>query len=249
MAVFALHDVDLFAGGARLACVTNQVMVKAEADELDATTFCAGGWTVPIAGRKSAELSASGPQDFAAAAVGDPMLLDEWQAANGGIGSVMNLAAVPIGGTEGNVAYFCDGVFLGYAPLDGAVSDLGVWDGNWKGRGALVRGVLASQATVTASGNGTGHNLGAVSASQRVSASFHALTAGGTTPSITVRLESDDNGGFTTPTTRATFAAQTTRGGQFTAVLGPITDTFWRLAWTVSGTTPSFQLRGLIGIQ
>jgi hypothetical protein len=164
------------------------------------------------------------------------------------LGAAHTVAAIPIGGVEGSAGYFTQGVFLGYTPIEGEVGDLAMQQGSWRGRTPLVRGTLTSVATVTASGNGTGFQLGPVAATQRVWAAVHFLTAGGTTPSITARVESDDNAGFTTPTTQITFTAATAKGGQFASLLGPVTDTYWRCAWTVSGTTPSFQVRALIGI-
>ena len=48
---------------------------------------------------------------------------------------------------------------------------------------------------------------------------------------------------------RVTFTAQTAKGAQFSSAVGAITDTYWRALWTVSGTSPPFQTRVVIGIQ
>lgn len=249
MAAFVLTDVELLWGQARLACVANQAAVMAESSEQDATTFCSGGWTTLVAGRDSATISAAGPQDFAAAAVGTPHLLDEAVAAAGGIGAIMPFSAVPLDAGETSVAYATNAVLLGYTPVDATPGELAVQQANWKSVSALVRGVYATKATITATGTGTIHNFGAVTATQRIWAAVHFLTAQGTTPSITVRVESAPTVGFAAPTTRATLTAQTGRGAQWVSALGPVTDTFWRLAWTVSGTTPSFDVRGVLAIQ
>jgi hypothetical protein len=67
---------------------------------------------------------------------------------------------------------------------------------------------------------------------------------------MTLRVESDDNAGFTSATTRLTLTAMTARGGQWASLVGPVaTDTYWRAAWTVSGTSPSLVTRVCIGIQ
>jgi hypothetical protein len=112
----------------------------------------------------------------------------------------------------------------------------------------LIRGTVDTASTIAATGSSTGAQLGAVSATQRVWAVVHFLTAGGTTPSITVKVQSDNNSGFTSPTDRITFTAATTKGGQFGSAVGAITDDYWRATWTVSGTNPSFQTRIIIGI-
>lgn len=159
-------------------------------------------------------------------------------------------SAVPTGAVEGAAAYFTIGAMaLGYTPLEGAVGELGKWSGQWRSRYPLVRGVLASSAVVTATGTGTVHQLGAVGAAQRIWCAAHVLSAAGTTPSVTVAVQSDDNSGMTTPTTRATLSAITTRGSATASAVGAITDTYWRASWTVSGTGPVFGLRVLLGIQ
>ena len=64
--------------------------------------------------------------------------------------------------------------------------------------------------------------------------SEEALTAPGST--LDVIVESDDNAGFTTPTTRITFTQVTTTPISYLSSLaGSVTDTYWRMKWTISG--------------
>lgn len=93
----------------------------------------------------------------------------------------------------------------------------------------------------------SGVNLGALTAGKVAAFCVQVVDPPGITgtgtPTITLRIESDDNSGFTSAVTRATFTARTTAGGQILEIDGdttPISDTYWRLAWTVSGTTPGF---------
>ena len=65
---------------------------------------------------------------------------------------------------------------------------------------------------------------------------------------LNMSVQSDDNSGFTTATTRLTFTAATTRSGEYKSAAGPITDTYWRLSYSVSGTTPSVAFAVAIGI-
>jgi hypothetical protein len=101
---------------------------------------------------------------------------------------------------------------------------------------------------LTGTGSGTGFQLGSVSASQKLYAGLHVLDVQGTgTPTITVTIQSDDNAGFTSATTRVTFNAMTAIGAQYaTPVAGAITDDRWRASWTISGTSPQF--KGLVWI-
>lgn len=251
MAQFALLDVDLHAGTSStaldLACFSNSVSVTTDVSMVMATTFCSGGWEEQIAGLRSTTWTASGPTDMATATASQTSAVDEVLAV--GLGGDYVLSAVPTGGTVGNIAYFTRGTLNSRTVLDGAVGDLATHSVTFAGNQPMVRGVLDTVSTITTSSNSTGTLIGAVSASQRVWAACHFLTAAGTTPSITVKIQSDDNSGFTSATDRITFTAQTAKGAQFSSAVGAITDTYWRALWTVSGTTPSFQTRVVIGVQ
>ncbi len=104
----------------------------------------------------------------------------------------------------------------------------------------LARGQLLHNATRSASGNGSAWQLGALSATQRLVAALHILTADGTTPSLTVKVQSDDNSGFTSATDRITFSAKDAIGYDWGSVSGAITDDYWRASFSISGTLPSF---------
>lgn len=111
-----------------------------------------------------------------------------------------------------------------------------------------VRGyLLKEQGAVSATGAiGTGVQIGAASATQYLYASLHLLGAAGT--SITVVLESDDNAGFSSATTRGTFGPLTASGGNWlTPVLGAITDTYYR--FRVTAITGTWTVAGAAGIQ
>lgn len=101
-----------------------------------------------------------------------------------------------------------------------------------------VRGtVLMKQAAVSTTGaKGTAANAGAVGADQRLFAGLVLMGTAGT--SITAVLESDSDNTFASATTRVTFGPLTAVGGNWaTPVVGPITDTWWRLRVTaVTGT-------------
>lgn len=64
------------------------------------------------------------------------------------------------------------------------------------------------------------------------------------TANITFILESDDNGSFTSATTRATSSTFSSADDLWVApVPGPITDDYWRVRYTITGTgTASFRV-------
>ena len=45
-----------------------------------------------------------------------------------------------------------------------------------------------------------------------------------------------------------TLTAATAAGSELVSLAGPLTDTFYRVDWTISGTTPSFSFAVVVGI-
>ena len=243
-----LKNVRIFAGGADLTSRSNKVEIGPEVEEKDVTTFGdvdANGdlWKAVLGGLASAKISAGGFWE-----AGDPSMVDDdaW-AALGGAGP---FTVVPRGtGAPGDIAYSTNLVRSNYQLL-GSVGDVAPWQQSGSSTSPLVRGVsLHPPGTArTATGTGAAVQHVAVPSGKYLYASLHVLSAAGTTPSLTVKVQSDDNSGMTSPTDRITFAAATTRGAQWMVLGGPITDTYYRLSWTITGTTPSFLFVGAVGI-
>lgn len=249
MAAFALTDTSIYAGALDASCFGNTVELTMDGETVDATTFCSGGWRVMIPGLETWSASFGGPQDLAATTAANTNTPDEVYQLT--VGSSYPLMFVPAGAAEGSVAYGSNGQLNMYVPLTGSIGDLAEHNTQWgpaTTNQPLVRGVLAAKQTLTVSANGPGHSLGTVSASQRLYAGIHFLTAGGTSPSCTAIVESDFGTSFASPVTVMTFTAAIGRGAQWASVPGPISDDNFRFKFTVSGTSPSFQVRGFIGI-
>lgn len=152
----------------------------------------------------------------------------------------------PTNGAEGDICYFGKSISVSYTAF-GQVGEAAPFDISAEGNGKLVRGNVLKIGTVTTSGNSTAQNLGAVLATQYLYGQVHCFAATGT--NITIKIQSDDNSGFSSPIDRITFTALTTPGFQFAApVTGAITDNYWRAIWTVTGTTPSFDIAVAMGI-
>lgn len=115
--------------------------------------------------------------------------------------------------------------------------------------GDVIAGTVVDYSTYTASGNSAGQNLGAVSANQKLYCVLHVLEASGTTPTLNGIIQSDTDVGFASPITRATFSQATTYGAQWIEVDGAITDTWYRASFTIGGTTPSFKVAIVLGVQ
>jgi hypothetical protein len=240
-----LLNVRTFAAGVDLTGASNKVEISAEVEDKDATNYASQGWKEVLGGLGSAELSAEGQWE-----AGDPSKVDD--ASWSHLGSVIpwsvsanNAAAV------GDLAYLVSALRSDYKLFD-AVGEVAPWSGTAKSAWPLVRGQFGHPPGTarTATGTGTGLNLGAVPEGKRLYAALHVLSVSGTTPSITARVESSVDNTFASPTTRLTFTAATAAGGQALRTDGTaITDTWWRLGWTISGSTPSFLFAASLGIQ
>jgi hypothetical protein len=93
--------------------------------------------------------------------------------------------------------------------------------------------------TITATGNGTGVDVGAATICRGLVVTASAV--GGTTPSITINFQtSPDNSSWTT---QASYTAITANGTQ-TKTFSPL-ERYARLSWTVTGTTPTFTINAV----
>jgi hypothetical protein len=243
MAKFVLQNVRLFAGAADLTTVNNQVALSAEAESKETTAFVATGdaWHEEISGIKSASLTASGQWEATDASKVD----DD---AFGNLGSVGAVSVCPATAADGSLAWLTQYNRRQYQLL-GAVGDVAPWSWQAQGSWPLVRGaVLHGPTARTATGTGTSVQLGAVSATQRLYVALHVFSVSGTTPSLTVAIQSDNATGFPSAATVTTLTAATAIGSQITRVSGPITDDWFRVSYTISGTTPSFLFAVTAGI-
>lgn len=225
--------------GLDLSNSLNQVVLDHSADALDSTAL---GHTTRR--RKGGLLtSVLGAAGFFEAAEPDASLF-------AAAGAADKPVTVSYSQTPGNVAYFMKAMLGEYEPFGGGVGELAGFSLNaGVSSERLVRGTLMELITSGATANGTGRQLGQVLAAQKMYAALHVLSVAGTTPSLTVTIQSDDNAGFTTPTNRIVLSAATAVGSQFASVAGAITDTYWRAIWTISGTAPSFRFAVALGIQ
>ena len=232
MAAYANVDISYIVGDLEVACNAKSVTVSSEFSELDTTPLCVSdGWTTCIAGLGTSSFNASLMADVVTLGLDDTM----W----GYLGTAAIPQSLSIGSADGSVTYFMRGIATQYTPIEGAVGELAVSSLSGKSStGKLVRGVRIHppSATRTTTGNGAAHLIGALSAAQTMFAALHVLERTGTI-SVTVKVQSDDNSGFTTPTDRiTTFTAATARGYQWGSVAGAVTDTYWRCVYTVTGS-------------
>ena len=244
MANFAYTDLSILVDNIELAGHAKSFSLTNEVAQLDTTSLASNGWTTSIGGLKSGSVNIEFMQDVADGSV-DATLYP-----------LLGTASVPksvcLGSADGSPAYLLKSIPLTYTPVQGAVGELamGTISGS-SSTGPVIRGKLLHPSNVsrTSSSTGTGRQLGAVSATQSVYAALHVISASGTSPTLDVIVQSDDNAGFTSPTTRLTFTQATGKTSQIVSTAGAITDDYWRVSYTIGGSaTPTFAFAVTCGI-
>lgn len=238
MAENIMRDHKIWFDGRDLTGAMNSLALEYGADMVEVTAF---GDTARnrLGGLKSVTASLDGFYDP------DPVDADLF-AAIASSDKPFSVAVPPA--AEGDVAYTVLAVSGEYSP-GAPVGDAFGFSFGMESNSPLVRGTLMHNATRTTSADGTARQLGAVADGQSLFAALHVLTAGGTAPTLDVTIESDDAMGFASPATRITFDQATAIGGQWKSLAGPLTDDWFRVAWSVGGTAPSFQFVVVLGIQ
>jgi hypothetical protein len=247
VALFSAINVTTYAGPYDMTTDTNKLSVSGLAAELDSTVFVPptdanSGWRTRIGGLKDVEVGVEGFWQSGTSQAIDPQAFTN-------LGVADTVLTISPTGVATDPCYIMQADEFAYSIGDqvGAIFPfkLTAKGSNLQG---LVRGQLAAaKQTKSATGAlGSACLLGAPTSTQYVYAVLHVFSAGTT---ITVQVQSDDNSGMTTPTTRGTFTAQTAAGGTWlTRVAGPFAlETYWRL--NISAITGTFSVAGAIGIQ
>lgn len=239
MGSFALVDVTTYIGGYDMTTDMNQISLNLSADEKDSTTFGNGGWRSRVGSHKDISGELAGYWG-----AGTPSVDAEAFANLGVADRVITMTPT---GVEASTAYLWRGEKFGYE-LFGGIGDVTPFSLSLQGSHGqgMARGtLLKARGNVSATG-ATGSAVqitGGVPTGLALHGSFHVFTAGTT---VTAVVESDDNSGFTTPTTRLTFGPLTSSQGVISRLAGPITDTWFRLR--VSAITGTFNVACAIGI-
>jgi hypothetical protein len=234
---FALLNATGWVGGYDFTTDTNKMSADVTRDLQESTTFGSGGWKA----RNACLMDVTGHFEGFWSSTADSEGFSD-------LGTVDRAVTVSPDGLAGSVAYMCQCAKFKYSTF-GSVGDLTPYalDLSGSNSAGMVRGQVAkARGSVSATGAlGSALYLGTVSSTQYVYAAIHIFTAGTT---VTIKLQSDDNSGFTSATDVLTIGPLTTTGGIWMArVAGAKTDTYWRLnATAITGT---FNLAAAIGIQ
>lgn len=205
--------------------------------------FAGGGFMHRAAGLLEGSFKVAGWSEFASGTVGQ-------QFSSASLGTQqLGYVATP-GTAAGDPCVFTRGPLAALSLWSGKVGDASPFMFEVTPDAATVEGYVAAPLTArTATGNGSAVTAAGPTAAQRVYAALQITSASGTTPSLTVKVQSAPASNFASPTDRITFTAANASGWQFSSTsLGAITDGFWRATWTISGTSPSFSFVVLFAI-
>jgi hypothetical protein len=240
MAKQVLTNALIAFGGFNLRSSLNQVGVEYAADAVASDVFSLDTHLF-TGGLKSAAISCAG---FFDAEYPDRELFEKI-----GANTLMTVAPTI---APGDPCYLLDSLHHQYNP-GAQIGQMFGFTLAAAAQAPLLRGTLMEYAAgISANANGTGRQLGTVAAGKSVYCGLHVTAAPGTSPQLTVIVESDDNGGFSTPTTRITMSVAGTGNAvssEIKSLAGAITDDFWRLRWTVTGSGLGFDFIGSLAIQ
>ncbi len=239
MADSILQNQKVWLGPYDLTGHMNQVALESGADALDGTRL--GDTTRRnVPGLKSVAGQVEGIWDVTP---------DGDLSSNLGVTDVPFTVA-PLTGADGEVAQFFRAVQGDYNPFEGGQQgELLRFSAGAVGRGEpLVSGTILGQKTYTSTENGTGRQVGAAVAGQKIHAALHVFSASGTRPTLNVTIESDNSDRFRTPVTRFTFSQLAVAGSQYLTLAGPVSDDYWRIVATLGGTTPRFAAAIVLGV-
>ncbi len=243
MGASILRDCKLWVGGYNLSGDSNRLAYKDEYDKLEIPAF---GYAAKrrIAGLPSVAFEQEGWM-WSDGTTGPD---DALSALRGVTGTPITIG--PLTGAAGESGWFST-ITLLQLSHGGEVSSPYSFKASGEGNDyPLIHGTILENSAKTSTGSGTVRTLGAVTSTQKIYAALHVLAVSGTNPTLDMTvLSAVTNWG--TPTTRITFAQKTAVGAQFaTPVAGPVTDTYWRAAYTIGGTnSPSFTVAVVVGIQ
>lgn len=236
MAQQVLTDARIYLGGYDLSGDLNQVKLGIKANILDNSTFASGSAKAFRAGLKSSTVEASGYWND----VGDAGLYAEIGAAAGDPITISPGLAV-----VGDLAFLLPARAGEYAP-GAAHGEMLAFSFNAEGQSEAVRGQIAANSAITATGSGTGVNLGVPA--KRIYVAFHVTGVTGAGATITAKVQSGATNAFAAPVDQITLTAATAIGGQFASVAAVAGGPWYRLVYTISGTTPSLSVVAAVGI-
>lgn len=240
MAVAAVTQARIYVGGFEFTSFTNQAEAGLDVATNDVSVF-GSDFAQHVPGLKTLGFNTSGFNDWASGS------LDEYVRGTYG---TRRVATIPVTTpATGGTAWVGYGVMGGKRFMNAAVGAVSAYAATMNG-GLAGEGLLTqiSTSSITATGHTTAVNVGALTAGSTIVAGIHVLTVTGTTPSCTFQLESAATAGGSYTLRGTAGTAMTAAGDQWLSTQTATTDAWWKLALTVSGTTPVFSVVATIAL-
>ena len=233
MAVAMLYDAEIVVGTYDLSGDHNSIKVETTTDALDCTVMGAVNRTY-CQGIRSMKANGSGFVQFDDSTTPKAVDFNLSTALTAGILPV----SIAHSSADGATAYLGQMVAADYMK-DINVTELGKFDFSMECANRYTRGftVLPLQSRVASVTASTIYQLGALSSSQRLLANLHVTAFTGT--SLVVTVQRNDTNNTTTPATAITFTTATGVTSEAKELAGPITDTYFYVTTTFTGTSYS----------
>jgi hypothetical protein len=243
VSTFALLNAFLYYDGWDATGDSKSLNLNATAADLDKTNWRSGGWMECQRGAIKGQLTFDGWWNATGTT---PAAVDDTAFTGHGSQHVITAGLTETETSPAWIMRMTEGQYQQFGDY-GQMMPFSLAATNSDGVGVIRGQLAAAKQSKSATGAlGSVCQLGAPTSTQYVYATLHVFSAGTT---ITVQVQSDDNSGMTTPTTRGTFSAITTAGGTYlTRVAGPfVGEQYWRL--NISAITGTFSVAGAIAVQ
>jgi hypothetical protein len=241
MSASVLTDVQLLVNAMELGPFTGEFSDDVMAAMREAPNFAAKGYGVKLPGLTSARFGIKGYADYASGAINQSF-------ASAQAGQQVAWSILPTGSAAvaGDPALFTRVRLDAMKMLGGNTGDVAVLELSGVSDSAAVDGFVgAPLAARTTTLTGSAVALPGPTATQRLWAALHVTEATGT--NLVVKVQSDDNGSFTSATDRITFSTVSAVDWQFLSVAGSFSsETHHRV--TASMSTSGFTFACVFGV-
>ena len=243
MAAFTLTNSQILVGSFDATTFTGKFDDQATVAMQESNVFGSGGFVRKYPGLASYTNMIEGDADYATggiAAAFTPAVL----------GNQQLVSIQPTGGTAaGDPTIFTRARIDSITAPGGGIGEMATFAMSFTSDSQKIGGQVAAPLLArTTTANGSVLTMTGPTATQRMWAGLHITAASGTTPTLDAKIQSATLIAFGSPTDRITFTQATAAGWQFSSVNGAITDGFWRVVFTIAGTTPSFTCAVVLGV-
>jgi hypothetical protein len=245
VSVLIANGIQILLGGYDLTCDAKDLNLAPTGDVKDATTFCNNGWKSMVPGLKMFDFKA-GAFWQANATTGLAVHDQAWA----DLGTVVPTTVIPDPAEDVAVFFQLIETEANEQFQIGELAKIDISGKSASGTGIIGGRVGAAKAARTTLGSGSVLNIpGGIAAPEQLYAAVHVFAVSGTTPTLDVTVKSASSGAFTSPTTRLTAPTLNSVGATWATPVAPVTsDAYWRVDWSIGGTTPSFTFAVAIGI-